>query len=249
MFSSYEFNYSWSITHGHLVPLAVAAVIGGLAWWLGWSKWIVAACSVVALWAAAGLYITLVILGINQPLSPPAARFLASGTGHVLDAGAGSGRATVGLLLARPQATVTALDLYDGYWGIDDNTPERLMTNARLAGAASRADAIRGDMRALPFQAGEFDGVMSVAAIDHLRRAEIPKALAEFSRVLKPRGEVLLVIVNPDWITKIASPHAIAHHRAWDPNEWRTMLDTAGFSLQEDGTGYGYLYFHAVKKS
>ena len=40
----------------------------------------------------------------------------------VLDAGAGSGRAGVGVLLARPKAIVTGLDVYSGYWGIEGFT-------------------------------------------------------------------------------------------------------------------------------
>jgi hypothetical protein len=34
-----------------------------------------------------------------------------------------------------------------GYWGIDENTPERFMKNARIAGVAERAAARVGDMR------------------------------------------------------------------------------------------------------
>lgn len=248
MFSPYDFNYSWSITHGHLVPLALAIALSALTIWRGWSWWIPAVCGLVAVWALAGLYITLVVLGINRPLTLPTERFLASGTGHVLDAGAGSGRGGIGVLLARPRAEVTALDLYDGYWGIDDNTPERFMANARIAGMAGRARAVRGDMRTLDFSDGTFDAVMSVAAIDHLRRSDIGTTLSGFARVLKPRGEILVVVVNPDWITMIASPHAIAHHRSWDPAEWRSMLDAAGFQVEEDGRQPGALYFYGRKR-
>ena len=41
-------------------------------------------------------------------------------------------------------------------------------------------------MRELPFGNAEFDAVVSSYAIDHLRRAERPKAIAEIARVLKP---------------------------------------------------------------
>ena len=86
----------------------------------------------------------------------------------MLELGAGSGRATVGFLLARPEARVTALDAYRGYFGIDDNTPERLMRNARTAGVDGRVQVQVADMRTLPFDAGRFDAAFSVAAIDHL---------------------------------------------------------------------------------
>jgi ubiquinone/menaquinone biosynthesis C-methylase UbiE len=102
-------------------------------------------------------------------------------------------------------------------------------------------------MRDMPFKDGEFDAAMSVAAIDHLREEGILKALGEMSRVLKPRGEVLLMIVNPDWVTMLASPHAIAHHRRQDPARWRSMLAQRGFVVEEEGRQPGTLYILARK--
>jgi len=246
-FTRYEFGYSWYVGYGHLVPLALAAALGGLAAWRGWPRWVAVLAGVVALWAVAGLLITH-LLGINTPLELPTARFLSSGSGRVLDAGAGSGRAAVGVLLARPKATVTGLDIYQGYWGIDDNTPERFMTNARIAGVADRAEARTGDMRDMPFEESEFDAVVSAYAIDHLRQDGIVKAVAEVARVLKPRGEFLLMIVNVDWLTQIASPHALAHHPPQDPARWRALLQRGGFAVEEEGTRPGTLYFLARKR-
>jgi SAM-dependent methyltransferase len=248
MFTTYEFGYSWWVGYGHLVPLGFALVIGALASWRRWPRWITILAAVVALWAVAGLFVTQAIFGINRPLDLPTTKFLASGSGRVLDAGAGSGRAAVGVLLARPRATVTGLDIYSGYWGIDDNTPQRFLANARIAGAADRADVRTGDMREMPFAAGEFDAVISCAAIDHLRPNGIVKAIAEVARVLKPRGEFLLMIVNVDWLTKLTSPHALAHHPRQDPARWRTRLEEAGFAVEEIGTQPATLYFLARKR-
>ena len=164
-----------------------------------------------------------------------------------MDVGAGSGRATVGLLLTRPRVTVTAVDIYSGYYGIDDNTPERLLVNARIAGVAERADAKVGDARELPLGTAAYDGVISVAALDHLPRAGIPKALGEAARVLKPGGEFLLMIVNVDGWTWFASPHAIAHHRPADASRWRALLESSGFDVLEQGTQPGMLYFFSRK--
>jgi SAM-dependent methyltransferase len=166
----------------------------------------------------------------------------------VLDAGAGSGRAAVGVLLARPKATVTGLDIYQGYWGIDDNTPERFMANARIAGVADRAEARTGDMRDMPFEDGEFDAVVSAYAIDHLGEDGKQKAVAEVARVLEPRGEFLLLIVNVDPWTWLFSPHAIAHHPAPDPARWRALLEQGGFVVDEEGTRPATLYFLATKR-
>jgi SAM-dependent methyltransferase len=209
----------------------------------GWRRWLVVAAGLIAMWGVAGLLITHFLFRINLPLTLPTERFLASGSGRVVDVGAGSGRATVGLLLARPRVTVTAVDIYRGYYGIDDNTPERLLANARIAGAAGRADAQVGDARDLPLDTGAYDGVISVAAIDHLPRAGVPMALAEAARVLKPGGEFLLTIVNADAWAWLASPHAMAHHARVDPRRWRTELESAGFDVVEQGMQPGAMYF------
>ena len=201
---------------------------------------------VIVVWSAAALFVANVVWGINKPMTVPTERFLQSGSGRVLDAGAGSGRAGVGVLLARPQATVTALDIYDGYYGIDDNTPARFMKNAAIAGAADRAEARVGDVRKMPFTDGSFDAVVSSYAIDHLRRAERPKAIAEVARVLKPGGELLLMIVRVDWRTWLVSP-MLAHHPSQSPEPWRDLLQQSGFTVEEEGTPFTTLYFLAKK--
>jgi SAM-dependent methyltransferase len=245
--NTYEFGYSWYVAYGHLVPLALAGALGALAAWRGWPRWVAAIAGVVGVWAAAGLLITH-LFGINEPMELPTTRFLSSGSGRVLDAGAGSGRAAIGVLLARPNTTVTGLDIYRGYWGIDDNTPERFMANARAAGATGRAETRTGDMREMPFGDGEFDAVVSAYAIDHLGREGRARSMSEVARVLKPRGELLLLLVNPDWLTWIVSPHALAHHPTPDPTEWRMLLDRHGFGIEEEGTRLATRFFFARKR-
>ena len=149
---------------------------------------------------------------INMPVTMPTERFLASGGGNVVDLGAGSGRATLMVLLSRPDTTVTGLDRYTGYYGIDDNSPDRLRANARIAGVEDRLRVEVGDMRELPFKDGEFDGALSVAAMDHLQPQRHPAALAETARVLKPGGEFLFVTINSDFWVKLAFPLALHGH-------------------------------------
>ncbi len=244
---TYEFGYSWWIGWGYLLPAGLSGALAILAVKLKWRKWVVIGSGVLAAWAIAGLLITHFLFGLNLPVQPPTERFLSSGSGRVVDIGAGSGRASIGLLLARPRVTVTAVDIYKGYFGIDDNTPERFMRNARIAGVADRAEAKVGDARALPLASSTFDGAISVAAIDHLPRAGIPKSLAEAARVLKPGGEFLLTIVNVDGWARFASPHAVGHHPAADPRRWRTLLESSGFEVMEQGTMPGGLYFLSRK--
>ena len=200
--------------------------------------------ALIALWAIVGLVITHVVFGINAPveLFDDAVCRVGNRTAASCGRWRRIGPQYSGCAAhAQSEGNLTGLDIYSGYWGIDNNTPERFMSNARIAGAADRAEARTGDMRDMPFKDGEFDAAMSVAAIDHLREEGIPKTLGEMSRVLKPRGEVLLMIVNPDWVAMLASPHAIAHHRRQDPERWRSMLPLRRFLVEQEGTQAGTL--------
>lgn len=243
---TYDFGYSWWITWGQLVPILVFGGLAALGLWLRWRRWLIIACGLVVIWGVAALVVIHALLRLNLPVPPVSERFLPAGTGHVIDIGAGSGRATVGLLLAKPRVRVTAVDIYRDYFGLEDNTPERLMHNARIAAVADRATAKVGDARELPFANGEFDGAISVAAIDHVPGRDIPKAIAEAARVLKPDGQLLLTIVNVDGWVWFASP-PLAHHPRAIPERWRAMLRSAGFEIAEEGRQPGGLYFLARK--
>jgi SAM-dependent methyltransferase len=243
----YDFGYSWPIAYGFAIPLAIGVILAAVATWRRWRAWVTVLAGVIIVWSASSLFVTNVVWGLNRPMTLPTERFLQSGSGHVLDAGAGSGRAAVGVLLTRPQARVTGLDIYDGYYGIDDNTPARFMKNARIAGAADRADARVGDVRKIPFADGTFDAVVSSYMIDHLNRDSRGQALHEVARVLKAHGEFLLMIVNTDWWTWLVSP-PMAHHFRPDPGRWRAQLAEAGFVVEEEGRQPVTLYWLARKK-
>jgi SAM-dependent methyltransferase len=244
-FLTYDFGYSPSLRYGMLAPLILAGMLAAVVLWRSWPRWLLVPLVLLALWGATAVVLLNTML--NRPMSLPSERFLLSGSGRVLDVGAGSGRAAIGVLLARRQTTAIGVDIYSGYWGIDENTPERFMRNAQLAGVAERAAARVGDMRGLPFGDGQFDAVVSSYAIDHLPRAERPKAIAEVARVLKPGGEFLLMIVQVDWKTWLVSP-LLAHHPSQSPEPWREWLRENRFRLEEEGTQFSTLYFLATKE-
>jgi SAM-dependent methyltransferase len=105
---------------------------------------------------------------------------------RILDVGCGTGAAEVSLARLR----LSQVDLF----GVDllvDRVRQALKVtrgvNARVGYAA--ADACH-----LPFPDGAFDSTYCVAVLQHVR--EISRALAEFSRVTRPGGRVL--IVEPD---------------------------------------------------
>ena len=183
-----------------------------------------APCSrALSAWALAGAVIVNLVLGFSLPIPLPTARFLASGSGRVLDAGAGSGRSSLMVLLARPSATVTALDIFGTEYGIGGNSPDRLRANARAAGAESRLEVQVGDMRAMPFAPATFDGAVSAFAIDHLRRADVDRTFAEMSRVLKPGGEFLLLVINQDGWIRTALPFLVHHGYFGGANQCRPV--------------------------
>jgi ubiquinone/menaquinone biosynthesis C-methylase UbiE len=248
---TYDFGYLWPLTWGHLIVCAVGVAIGVIAWWRGWAVWTRGVAAIAAVWGLIGATAMHQGIQINEPMRVVTAAFAPSG-GRVLDLGAGSGRATIGLLLARPGAAVTALDLYQGYFGIDGNTPARLRANAKIAGVDNRVDVQVADMRALPFSDASFDAVMSVAAIDHLRWPDIEQTMRETSRVLRAGGQFLIVSLNADAWVRIAIPTSI-HGGFWgsSPNRqrWRDTLTRAGFEVVEIGTAPATVYFLARRRS
>ena len=98
----YDFGYTMAWTHAHLVPFAVAAVLTIVALRRRWPRWLAFGGALVALWALAGFLFFQVIMKANSPVDLPTDAFLTSGSGDVLDAGAGSGRSTVMVLPLTP---------------------------------------------------------------------------------------------------------------------------------------------------
>jgi len=246
----YDFGYEWPWTWGHaiaaLILTALAIILAKLAW-----KWWATVCAALAAWAVAGGLIVNLVFRFSLPIALPTEQFLVAGQGRVLDAGAGSGRSSLMVLLSRPNATVTALDIFGAEYGIGSNTPERLLDNARAAGADARLEVAVGDMRAMPFDPATFDGAVSAFAIDHLSRPDVERTFAEMARVIKPGGDFLLLVINQDGWIRAALPF-FAHHgyfggRAY-PERWRAQLQAAGFSVAEEGTQPGTLYFLATNR-
>jgi len=247
----YDFGYGFLWNYGHLLAIVPFGILAGLAWKFRWPRWIGVVSLVVAAWGVAGLLIVQYAMRLNLPLALPTQQFLSQGTGRVLDGGAGSGRASLMVLLARPQAEVVAVDLYEGYFGIEDNTPWRLLENATKAGVEDRVDAQVGDLRDLPLEDSAFDAVVSAYVIDHLDREGVERSLAEIERVLRPEGEFLLMVINPDLWIRVAYPFFV-HHGYFggrtDHERWRGRLENAGLRVVEMDTAPGTLYLLARKR-
>ncbi len=248
---AYDFGYGWAWNYGHLIPVLFFGGLAALAWRRSWARWTGVLSATIAVWGVVGLLIVQMVMRLNLPLELPTDQFLSDGSGQVLDAGAGSGRSSLMVLLERPDSRVLALDLYDGYYGIPDNTPQRLLANAAKAGVEDRIQAQIGDMRAMPLGDDSFDAAVSAYAIDHLNREGIERSLSEIERVLRPNGQFLLMVINPDVWVRIAYPFFV-HHGYFggrtDHERWRSHLTTAGFEIVEHGTSPGTLYLLARKR-
>lgn len=103
---------------------------------------------------------------------------------RVLDAACGEGYGSA--LLARSAATVAGVDI----------------DAATLAHAAARYASVpnvafhRASVATLPFADASFDLIASFETIEHLEAADQPRMLAEFARVLAPRGLLILSAPN-----------------------------------------------------
>jgi SAM-dependent methyltransferase len=107
----------------------------------------------------------------------------APGPGPVLDIGCGPAQA--GSYLAARGARVIGIDLAPGMLAAASSRQASL----RQAGLLGLAAA---DMRALPVAGGSCAAAVSMYALHHLPRSELPAVLREFRRILAAAGILLL---------------------------------------------------------
>jgi SAM-dependent methyltransferase len=246
-----DFGYPWWLTYGHLALFAVllASVLGARA--AGASRWVVMVLGLACLWAGSvGLLVQ--FAGIHRVPPLPTQSFLRSGTGRVLDLGAGTGRSSIMVLVERPQATLVASDLFGasftGHFGSSGRPQDRLLTNLKTAGVDGRATIETADMRSLPFGDGTFDALVSAYAMDHLGRNGARTALAEAHRVLKPGGDFLLILVANDGWAKLAFGPLLSHGGTYGSGWWRDAAGAAGFDVREEGSRPVTTYFLLTRR-
>jgi len=242
-----DFGYPWWLSYGHLVLLAPALAGLLFGYIRKWSRWLVILFGALALWSSVAFLLVRFGVDINGRTALPTNSFLQAGTGRVLDLGAGTGRSSIMVLAARPQATLVALDLFadsfERHFGPGESPQERLLRNLKAAGVEQRATIQTSDMRKLPFEAASFDAIVSSYAIDHLNREGINQTLAEAARVVKPGGEFLLMLIaNDRWVKFVFGP-LLSHGPTHGPTWWKERLKEAGFQVVEEGTSPATLYF------
>ena len=245
----FNFGYPWWLSYGHLPIMVGAFSLLLLGHTRKWSKWLMLLLGVLVLWSSAAFLVTRFVLDVNGLPSLPTQSFLRSGTGRVLDIGAGTGRSSIMVLGSRPQATLVALDLFadsfERHFGRGESPQQRLLANLQAAGVEQRATIQTADMRKLPFEPAAFDAVVSAYAIDHLNRQGMSQSLAEAARVVKPGGDFLLmVIANEPWAHFAFGP-LLQHGGPRSPAWWTARVQEAGFQVLEEGTRPLTLYLLA----
>ncbi|WP_436930280.1 class I SAM-dependent methyltransferase [Halosimplex halobium] len=141
---------------------------------------------------------------------------------RVLDAGCGGGRAVL----------ETLADEYDAV-GVD-LSPEQLALARERAPAAALA---RGDLTRLPVADGAVDAVTALHSVIHVPREHHERAFAEFARVLRPGGHLLLTTGvgewegrNDDWLDSGAAMQWSFHGR----ERSLELLDSVGFDVTDE---------------
>jgi ubiquinone/menaquinone biosynthesis C-methylase UbiE len=136
------------------------------------------------------------------------------------DLGCGPGHVTG--WLAAHGATATGIDLSAGMIEV---------ARREQPGAEFRV----GDLLSLPAADGEFGAVVAFYSIIHLVPGELPGALAEMHRVLRPGGLALLafhigteVRHFSDWMGQDVD----LDFRFYEPDDVAALLEAAGFTLQ-----------------
>jgi SAM-dependent methyltransferase len=82
--------------------------------------------------------------------------------------------------------------------GIDCSQTIARATRSRLSVGPVVHPIVAADLRRLPFQSGVFQYILSGSSLDHFaRKDDIAVSLSELSRVLAPRGVMVITLDNP----------------------------------------------------
>lgn len=139
---------------------------------------------------------------------------------HVLDAGCGAGDPVAAFLVERFAVT-----------GLDFSTVQLALARDRVPDAT----LVLGDMTALPFEDGTFDGLCSIYAVIHVPRERHRDCFAEFRRVLRPGAPLLLTVGTTEWTGSTEDWMGLGAKMHWDvPGRDRTTdcLEAVGFQVE-----------------
>ena len=139
--------------------------------------------------------------------------------GPLLDAGSGPGHWTE--LLRSLGCDVTGLDI----------VPE-FVDSARQRFPLATFET--GNLLDMPFESSRFDGILAWYSLIHMTPKERRAALREFSRVLKPKGTLLIGAFLGQ--QGVSFSHAITEAFYWSEAGLVTYLESAGFQVSSVDT-------------
>ncbi|MEN6551639.1 MAG: class I SAM-dependent methyltransferase [Methanobacterium sp.] len=148
----------------------------------------------------------------------------------ILDAGCGSGRATIELSKVWNKGQIVALDLFES--GEDIASRNLLEENLKIAQITERVQVVKGDVLNLEFEDNTFDTAVSVLLLNNLGKAKLT-GLKELYRVLKPGGKILIIV--PTFNLQTFAVMSFLTLILTTSNEWRSLFQQAGFSLLDEG--------------
>jgi SAM-dependent methyltransferase len=144
-----------------------------------------------------------------------------SATARVLDAGCGTGRMIGHLQTRGPSLEVVGADLSSA-----------MVSQARAAHPGRQIDV--ADLNDLPYDGESFDGVLAWYSIIHTPPHALGPVLGELTRVLRPRGALLLGYQAGTGDRRLDRPyghdvelHAFLHHTPYV----RSALESAGLAV------------------
>jgi malonyl-CoA O-methyltransferase len=155
--------------------------------------------------------------------------------GAVLDAGCGTGEATLALGARYPAAQVVALDLalpmLEQARMRADGAQSVLRRLLRRAGGARVPHFLCADLATLPLAGVSVDLAWSNLALQWVN--DLPRAFAEFRRVLRVGGLLSFTTFGPDTLKELGGAFADGHthvNRFADMHDIGDMLVAAGFA-------------------
>lgn len=233
----YDFGWGFMWKWGFLIGWVVflVAAVGVLI--INSSQYLLTALAGILLLVALLLFLAdIAIRFISQADSEmvlPFVDLFKSDKDLILDAGCGHGRTSIAMSKVMKNGRIVAIDRFDAEY-IENGGRKLLERNLKIAGITDRVDIQKHDVTDLKFNDETFDAAVSSFMIDHIGNSKL-KGLTEVNRVLKKNGRFLLMVMAPNFFTRIMGVLSFFQFRAISVEEWNRLFAEAGFKTIADG--------------